>query len=392
MKIIYFDCSMGAAGDMLTAALLELHPNPDEFIKKLNNCGIPGVNVVVEKMTKCGILGTHVNVLLDGAPEHEHGHHHHHHHYEHMNVAEIDHIIGHISADENVKRDVSAVFNILALAESKVHGKPVDQIHFHEVGTMDAVADITAVCMLISELKPEKIYASPVNVGGGTVKCAHGVLPVPAPATAEILLGVPAYSGVVKSELCTPTGAALLKYFVNEFMDMPVMTVNKTGYGMGKKDFERPNCVRAFIGSAGDDNRAVVSMLSCNIDDMTGEELGYAVRRLLDDGALDVWTTPVYMKKNRPAYMLTCLCRKENEEETAKLIFKYTTTLGVRVSECSRYCLDREVYTRETSVGSVRVKKSSGYGVVREKIEYEDLARISVEKDISFSEARELLK
>ena len=188
MSVIYLECAMGAAGDMLTAALLELHPDPKEFIEKLNNCGIPGTVIETETSVKCGISGTHMRVYLDGTEEHNHHHHGHthHHSHEHMNVHEIEHIIGHLHIDNEVKNDVISVFNYLAEAESKVHGTTIDQIHFHEVGTMDAVADIVAVCMLMHELKPEKVYASPINVGSGTVKCAHGILPVPAPATTKI--------------------------------------------------------------------------------------------------------------------------------------------------------------------------------------------------------------
>lgn len=390
MSIIYLECAMGAAGDMLTAALLELHPDPEGFVDKFNRCGIPGVVMTAEKSVKCGITGTHMKVLLDGVQEHEH-HGHHHHHHEHMNVHEIEHVIDHLNLDGMIKNDVLEVFNILADAESKVHGTTIDQIHFHEVGTMDAVADIIAVCMLFNELSPQKVYASPVNVGSGTVKCAHGILPVPAPATAEILKGIPYYSGNIKSELCTPTGAALLKYFVDDFVDMPAMIVSKIGYGMGTKDFEAANCVRAFLSSADERNDKVVE-LACNIDDMTGEELGFTVESLLNHGALDVWTTPITMKKSRPAVKLSCLCNKQDADDFAKLIFKHTSTIGIRVCEYSRYCLNREVYLKYTEYGNVRIKKSHGYGVVKEKPEYDDIVKIAAENDLSVSEVRGLLK
>ncbi len=291
-KTLYLDCSMGAAGDMLTAALLELLTEEQqiEFVEKMNNLGIPGVEVQKSTVSKCGINGTHVKVLVNGEEEgelmlhhhhhdeyehshehthehehehthehdhehtHEHSHDHHHDHghthtHSHHGMADIEHIVmHHLDIPENVKHDIMAVYGEIAEAESVAHGKPIDEIHFHEVGTMDAVADITAVCLLVDMIKPEKIIASPVHVGSGTVRCAHGILPVPAPATAYILRGVPIYGGKIKSELCTPTGAALLKHFVSSFGDMPIISLEKIGYGMGYKDFPQANCVRAFFG------------------------------------------------------------------------------------------------------------------------------------------------
>lgn len=289
VKTLYIDCSMGAAGDMLTAALLELLPEEEQnaFIEKMNKLGIPGVEVQKTTVAKCGINGTHVKVLVNGEEEgeimhhheHDHGHDHgehgehthdhhhrdeacegeHHEHHEHTHdhahshshhgMADIEHVVrDHLDIPENVKNDVMAVYGLIANAESVAHGKPIDQIHFHEVGTMDAVADVTAVCLLLDMIKPPKIVVSPVHVGSGTVRCAHGTLPVPAPATAYILRGVPIYGGKIKSELCTPTGAALLKHFASSFGDMPVIKVEKIGYGMGYKDFEQANCVRIFLG------------------------------------------------------------------------------------------------------------------------------------------------
>ena len=261
MRTLYIDCGMGAAGDMLTAALLEIADSKEAMVKALNELGIPGITYIAEESTKCGIKGTHMTVKVDGVEEdehmhdhhHEHDHEHHHehdheHHHEHHGMHDIEHIVSHINVSDKVKKDVMAVYNLIAEAESEAHGCPVSEIHFHEVGTMDAVADVTAVCFLMDKLCPDKIIASPVHVGAGTVKCAHGILPVPAPATAHILRNVPIYGGEIKSELCTPTGAALLKHFVSEFGNMPIMTTERIGYGMGKKDFERANCVRVMLG------------------------------------------------------------------------------------------------------------------------------------------------
>ena len=279
---------------------------------------------------------------------------------------------------EKVQDDVMAVYGLIAEAESHAHGVPVEQIHFHEVGTMDAVADITMVCMLMDRLAPDKVVASPVHVGSGQVRCAHGILPVPAPATAYILRGVPSYGGAVRGELCTPTGAALLKYFVTSFGPMPVMSTQAIGYGMGQKDFEAANCVRALLGEdAGSADE--VTELSCNVDDMTAEEIGFAMERLFDAGALDVWTQPIGMKKSRPGTMICVLCRAEKEEELTRQLFFHTSTIGVRKVICARAVLDRETVTKETAWGPVRFKKVSGYGVSREKAEYEDLARLAEE-------------
>ena len=270
MKTLYLECAMGAAGDMLTAALLELTGDRQAFIEKMNALGLPGVTVTAEESVRCGITGTHVSVTVNGAEEesadadchpheHEHGHesphdheheHEHHHGHHHSSVPEIEALISGLPVSDRVKSDAKAVYALIADAESRVHGWPVSEIHFHEVGTLDAVADVVGVCLLMEALAPEQVIVSPVHTGSGHVSCAHGILPVPAPATALILQGIPTYGGRIKGELCTPTGAALLKHFASRFGDCPVMTVSAIGYGMGKKDFEQANCVRAFLGES----------------------------------------------------------------------------------------------------------------------------------------------
>jgi hypothetical protein len=409
MKILYLDCSMGAAGDMLTAALLELLPDPDELIRKMNSLGIPGVQIKREEAVKCGITGTHISVTVNGEEEteemHEHHHHHHnheevhehhhhdheeeqeHHHHHHSGMADIEQVISGLDLPEKVKKDILAVYGLIAEAESHVHGRPVSEIHFHEVGTMDAIADITAVCLLMNEIDPDKVVSSPVHVGSGHVKCAHGTLPVPAPATAFILKDVPIYGGSIESELCTPTGAALLKYFVSEFGSMPVMKPAAIGYGMGKKDFETANCIRAIQGETADKKESIWE-LSCNVDDMTAEEAGFAMNRLFEGGALEVYTLPAGMKKSRPGMMICVMCREEDRQKMVSLLFQYTTTIGVREQEMNRYVLNRTVTVRKTPWGDVRCKESAGYGVVRTKYEYEDLARIAAEQGLSLEAVR----
>ena len=408
MKQLYLDLGMGAAGDMLTAALLELCPHKDGIIKKLNSLNIPGVHYEREIMKKSSICGTHMHVIVNGSEEecgheHEEGHHEHSHHH-HISMSDIGEIVSKLNTSEKIKKQILDVYNIIADAESRVHGEPVSQIHFHEVGNMDAIADVAAVCILINELNIGKIVVSPVHTGSGFVMCAHGKLPVPAPATALILEGVPYYSDGLKGELCTPTGAALIKYFADDFSDMPAMVVEKTGYGFGKKEFERLNCVRALLGTAFQcsevtsecDNSCEktdkVVELACNIDDMTAEEIGFATEKILEAGALDVYTISAYMKKNRPGTVICCLCHEDEREKFAKIMFKYTTTIGVRQYNCDRYILSRKTENIETDYGNVRVKKTSGYGVEREKMEYDDLSNIANKRQKSVFEVKHDIK
>lgn len=399
MKTLYLDCGMGAAGDMLTAALLELLPDREKMIGELNALGIPGVEFVCEKAQKCGIGGTHVTVRVHGGEEseemhdhsHGHAHNHGHAHHHHSGMHEIGHIVDDLPVSERIRKDVLAVFGMIAEAESHVHGVPVTEIHFHEVGTMDAVADITAVCMLMDRLAPDQVVVSPVHVGSGQVKCAHGILPVPAPATAYILKDVPIYGGEIQGELCTPTGAALLKYFASRFGAMPVMRTLSIGYGMGKKDFPAANCVRALLGEtegAGD----MVAELCCNVDDMTAEAIGFAGEALLEAGALEVYTVAAGMKKSRPGTVLHVMCAESVKDKMVELIFRHTTTIGIRENISRRYTLGRSIKKIQTPYGEIRKKVSEGYGVTREKYEYEDLARIARERGMSIQEVLEVIK
>lgn len=474
MKTLYIECAMGAAGDMLTAALLELMPDKEAALAKLNAMGIPGVVFEAEPSAKCGITGTHMRVLIHGEEEesvpcghthahedhheynhahehhHEHDHHvhahvqedahchdsdahdhaHHHahdaHHHAHHGMAEIRSLIAELAVSETVKEKALAVYQGIAEAESKVHGAEVDQIHFHEVGSMDAVADVTAVCLLMELLAPEQVIVSPIHVGSGTVLCAHGRLPVPAPATALILEGMPIYGGNVQGELCTPTGAALLKTFADSFGPMPPMTVAKTGYGMGTKDFEQANCLRAMLGesfpmngigskmqtaqaaegestgsrgAAGKDTETEnpaaregrITEISCNLDDMTGEDIAFAAEHILQAGALDVFTESIYMKKGRPAVKLTVLARPEDEERLAGEIFRHTSTIGVRIHTDRRYELARRSEQRKTPLGTIEVKISEGFGVRKEKIEFASLKEIAETSGKRLAEVRAAL-
>lgn len=381
MKTLYFDLSMGAAGDMLAAALFQLAPDPERVLAQVNGLGLPGVEARLAPAEKCGIRGLHYEVLVH---EQEEGHGGHEHHGSHLH--DIEAILAGSSLPEAVREDALAVYRLLAQAESKVHGCPVEEIHFHEVGQLDAIVDIVTVCLLMHELKPELVCASAVHVGSGTVRCAHGILPVPAPATAELLKGIPCYTGEIQGELCTPTGAALLRHFVKDFGPMPEMRVERMGCGMGSKDFPQANCLRASLGESGE----TVVELCCNVDDMSGEAVGYALERLMEAGALDAFWQSVGMKKSRPGLLLTVLCRPEDRERMVALLFRLTSTLGIRESLCRRYILRREKGFVETPYGSVGVKRALGYGVERSKPEYEDLKALAEAAGCSLDEAREI--
>ncbi len=433
MKTLYLECGMGAAGDMLMAALLEVVPDREAFLREINALGIPGVEVQAEKAVKCGITGTHMRVRVHGEEEesldedghghhhhdHEHGDEHHHHdhehgdehhdhdhedehhhhdhdhgdehHHHHASLGDIASLIQSLPVSESVRQDAMAVYAMIAEAESHVHGRPVEEIHFHEVGTMDAVTDVVGVCMLMEKIGADEVVASPVHTGSGYVRCAHGVLPVPAPATAYLLRDIPSYGGEIRGELCTPTGAALLRHFVTRFGERPVMTTRVVGYGMGMKEFERANCVRAFLGeSAG--TREDIVRLECNVDDMTGEDIGFAMERLMEAGARDVYTQSIGMKKTRPGILLSVLCTGEDADMLAEIMMKHTTTLGVRRQEMSRYVLDRVVRTQETPWGLVRIKKAAGMGVEKEKAEYEDLAALARAHGVSLETVRNIIR
>lgn len=502
MKLLYLDCGMGAAGDMLGAALAELLPDDarDAFTSELNAAGIPGVHVSLDPSVKCGITGTHLTVTVNGTEEkegghshshdhshhdhpHDHSHHHdhphehshsheHQHSHSHRSLHDIHHIIDDLKLPEAVRTDILAVYRLIAEAESKAHDKPVSEIHFHEVGTMDAIADIASVCLLLHRLAPDQIIASPIHVGSGQVKCAHGILPVPAPATAYILKDIPIYSGSIQGELCTPTGAALLKHFVTRFDQMPLMTPASTGYGMGTKDFPAANCVRAILGESFAENQdailgesfaenqpeqpacipaapastatptpaiapastatpapaaapaseeaaitETICELSCNVDDMTGEDIAFAIETFLQNGALDAFTVPCTMKKGRPGVLVTVLCKNPDQKQMTRLILQHTTTLGVRSAIKKRWILSRtesetvipdDMLANVTSPDmpaeskahelkttgngcTIRSKTSTGFGITRNKYEHDDLEKIARTYGLTLAQVRALL-
>lgn len=432
MKTLYIECAMGCAGDMLTAALFELLSEEQKaaFLEKMNGLGLPGVRVAAEPAVTCGIAGTHMSVTVHGQEEgdhddHHHGHdhhvhgdHHHDHHehdhghghtvphlhvhdhdHEHDHVHDHDHhdhdhphehghehhhhhaspdhirgLIDGMDLPEEVKTTARGVYDAIARAEAKAHGCPVGEVHYHEVGALDAVADVVGACYALWLLSPDRIVASPVHVGSGTVRCAHGLMPVPAPATANLLTGVPAYGGEVFGELCTPTGAALLVTFAQSFGPMPALAADRVGCGVGRKVFDRPNCVRAFLGESGGGANGAISELVCNIDDMTPEALAYACEQLLSEGALDVYTLPGTMKKGRSGHLLTVLCDPDREEALARAVLTHTTTIGLRVRRCEKYFLTPGAATVSTPYGEITVKTAEGFGLTKVKPEHDSVA------------------
>ena len=415
MKTIFFECNMGAAGDMLMSALYEICEEKEWFLHTMRKVFLPyGVTISAESSVKCGVRGTHMNISVHGIEEFSSdaplpsGKHTQplknetpaHDSQEtgkqfHTDCTSLLTKIQSLALPDTVKEEVAAIYHLIGDAESKVHGIPIDQIHFHEIGTLDALADIVGCALLIHSIAPEQILCTPIHVGNGFVRCAHGVLPVPAPATAELLKGIPYYTGSITSELCTPTGAAILKHYVSRFFSMPTLTTSAIGYGMGQKDFEFANCVRVFLGETAPQKKEdlddvlpaddSVLSVSCNIDDMTGEALGLATEIMMAAGALDVYTIPVQMKKNRPGILLTCICEPEEREKFTGLFFLHTSTRGVRYQLFERAKLESTFETRTSAYGDIRIKRSRGYGIEKEKPEFEDLKSVVLKNHCSFS-------
>ena len=420
MKTLFIECNMGAAGDMLMAALYELLEDRQAFLDAMNALGLPGVRVEAQAAATCGIAGTHMTVAVHGQEEtggsvpaeaphphvhshgeahgHDHDYQHHHdhdhdhphdhgeghHHHHHATPGHIGELLDGLPLPEEVRRRARRVYDAIARAEAKAHGCPVGDVHFHEVGALDAVADVAGVCYALYLLAPERIVVSPIYVGSGTVRCAHGVIPVPAPATANLLSGVPICGGTIQGELCTPTGAALLTSFADAYGPMPVMVTKAVGVGIGTKQFQQANCVRAFLGETVEEANGEILELVCNVDDMTPEALSFAASRLLETGALDVYTLPGTMKKGRPGHVLTVLCVPEQEGELARRILAETTTNGLRVRRCGKYFLTPGAGMVQTRWGPVKLKLARGYGITHVKPEFEDAAELAREHDVPY--------
>lgn len=369
--ILYFDCFSGISGDMAVGALLDLGVPKDYLIENLKSLNIDEeYQIEIRKSNKNGIEGTDFYVFL----KEENIHHH------ERNLKDIISIIDKSRITDGAKNIAKRIFNILAEAEAKVHGKSIDEVHFHEVGAVDSIIDIVGVAVCIDYLKPDKIISSYVNTGSGFVKCQHGILPVPAPATMNILKDVPIYSDERKFELTTPTGAAILKGLCSEFVEGINMKVKAVGYGCGKKNTEKPNVLRVILG---EEDKEEVVLLETTIDDMNPQFYGYVMDKLFEKGALDVYLTPVYMKKNRPGIVISVLVHENKEKSIIEVLFKETTTIGIRKFKIKRYELQREIKRVETEFGKVDFKISKYEGeIVNISPEFEDLKRISMERGL----------
>ena len=384
MRTLFLECNAGASGDMILGALTDLLKDPAELGAMLESSGIPGVRCEIETSDRSSITGTSVRILVDGVEEGTPGEKKHH---EHHSLGDVMGIIAGLKVSDRVKKDASEIYSIIAEAESQVHGKPVSEVHFHEVGALDAIADIVGVCLLVEKLAPEQIISSPLRTGYGTVECAHGVLPVPAPATANILKGMPVYAGDEEGEFTTPTGAAIIKHFATRYAQMPVMEYEDCGIGFGKKSSKTANMLRAYIGEA-EEAMPTVTEIRTDIDDMTPEDLGGIIDLLMASGALDASICPVIMKKSRPGYILSCICRDEDTDDMAMIILAHTSSVGLRFHRCQRYEMKPSFIKYRTDFGDVRIKISEGYGLRKWKPEHDDMTKATITNGVTVDEVR----
>ena len=376
MRIAHFDCFSGISGDMTLAALFDLGVPTAPVFAGIASLGLP-VRIDAERVQKGGFAAT--QVYIHAPEEHEHRH-----------LPDIEAILTRGKMSPTQLDLALKIFRRLADAEAKAHGIPVEEVHFHEVGALDSIADIAGAAIALDLLGVERFTSGPVAVGSGTVKCEHGVMPVPTPATAELLKGVPLRPSLVKAELTTPTGAAILTSVVTEYVDTPLMVIEAVGHGAGSKDFlEQPNFLRIFVGQAGGPKTLgcdtdTVCVLETNLDDVPGEIIGYCVEQLFAAGALDVWTTPIQMKKHRPGVILSVLATNTNVAALEEIIFKETQTFGIRRHLAQRHKLQRESVSVETPWGPVKAKKGwRDGGLVLIRPEFEDCARLAREKGVA---------
>ena len=395
MNTLYFDCSSGISGNMALGALLEIVGDENYLLEELKKLNITGYKLEISKKIKNGITGTYVEVTVDGKDEYGHIHHleeHEHHHHEHRNLKDVNEIIDNSSLKEDVKDLAKRIFLRVAKAESKVHNKSLEEVHFHEVGAIDSIVDIVGTAILINKINPDKIISSIVNDGYGFIECAHGTMSVPVPATTEIF----AESAVkfrqidVDTELVTPTGAAIISELAEEFINLPAMEIKKIGWGTGFKDLKIPNVLKIYYGKMEKSNDNFVVM-ETNIDDASGEILGYTQELLFKNGALDVFYTPIFMKKNRPAYRLTVACKREDIYKLQNIIFRETTTIGIRYRFEYRTELGREITQIDTKYGKIKAKKVTNNGETYIYPEYESIKELAEKNNIPLKEFYKLI-
>ncbi|ACL76546.1 nickel pincer cofactor biosynthesis protein LarC [Ruminiclostridium cellulolyticum] len=418
MRVLYFDCFSGISGDMTLGALLDLGIDKTAFLSELGKLKVSGYSIEINKMVKNGIRGTDVRVILEGTEHHENSEDHqygephqydHHHHGEHehndehnhshnseRNLEDIERIINQSDLRPRVKSMSNKIFREIARAEAKVHGKEINEVHFHEVGAVDSIVDIVGSCICLDMLGIERIFASELHEGKGFVKCAHGILPVPVPTVLEMLCSseIPLITEDIPFELVTPTGLGIIKMISSGFGKMPPMSIEKTGYGMGKRETGRFNALRVVMGSLYQQDilpNDEISILETNIDNMSPEIMGYTMEKLLDSGALDVYYTPIYMKKSRPSAMLTVLVKCGEEKKISDIIFSETSTLGIRISHSQRFCMDREFVKVNTQYGDVRVKVANLGDIMKFAPEYEDCRSIALKTGMPIKKVYELV-
>jgi uncharacterized protein (TIGR00299 family) protein len=408
VRILYFDCFSGAAGDMILGALIDAGVPLGDVRAALGSLAISADTVWTERVTRAGVSATKFQVRGDSPPidhAHDHdGHDHQHHHAEphthaheekhhgaHRSLAEIGRLIDGSALSPSGKTRAKDLFQTLGAAEAAIHGTAIDKVHLHEVGALDSIIDIVGTVFAMESLTVDRVVSSPLNVGSGTVRSAHGLYPVPAPATMRLLTGAPIYSGAQKAEMVTPTGALLIQSYASAFGAIPAMKVHAIGYGAGSRDFaDTPNVLRVLIGDA--DSAAPshsVVVIEAEIDDMNPQIFGLLMDRLLAEGALDVFYTSIQMKKNRPGTLLTIVAAPEARERLTATVFRETTTIGVRYRDMTRECLDRETVTVETPLGAVRFKIARREGrVLNASPEFDDCARIARERDLPLKDVQ----
>ncbi len=387
-KVLYFDCFSGISGDMTIGALLDLGVDQASFLDSLKSLSVDGYSLKISQKTTRGIAATDFDVFIEPDTE-AHTHHH-------RNLEDILQIIENSSIDKEAKTLSRNIFETIARAEAEVHQQSLDQVHFHEVGAIDSIVDIVGAAICISMLKPDLIMASPLHVGSGTVTCAHGVLPVPAPATLKILEKIPIYATSVVGELVTPTGAAIIKHLASDFLPLPPMTIEKTGYGAGKKDFGHLNALRVLSGTMEASSalyRERLVLLETNIDDMNPETYSYLLPLVLEKGALDVYLTDVIMKKGRPGTQISILCQPQDVSIFENLLYDETTTLGIRKQIIERSSLERKMIDVETQFGKVQVKAAMRDGKpFRISPEYEVCRKIASEQGLPLREVYQIVR
>jgi len=395
-RILYFDCRSGISGDMTVGALLDLGIDREALLEQLDHLDLEGASIQIDKKDTFGIMATDFNVVMPNLETPQ----------SHRTFTDIKQLIDSSGLESQVKQLSKQIFQSIAEAESKVHGVPIEEIHFHEIGAIDSIVDIVGTSICLSLVKVDGIFASPLHLGRGFVDCDHGKLPVPAPATVEILRGVPVYSTGIEGELVTPTGAAIIKNMAQDFIDLPPMVVETIGYGQGKKDYGIPNVLRVFLGRVSDTEHIVSDMingmsigqeeiilLETNIDDLSPEIYSYLLPKLLERGALDVFLTNIMMKKGRPGVMLSVLCDKECKRELEELIFNETTTLGIRSQTLQRQYLERKIVTLDSRFGPIRAKAAyKGEQRVWVKPEFEECKRLAQEYELPLHEVYEQLR